>query len=240
MTSIGRDWENIEESYFYQIFLRSLIGTTTSKYFYKIYVVIDNDDNLFFNEDFKNLETLEILFNISIIKIVNHNVKKGHLTKLWNLAFKKAYSDGCQYFYQCGDDIQFVTFNWIDDCINQLTANQQIGITGPLDLGRLNTNKIYQPGQEYFLQTQTFVSRKHMEIFGYYFPEEIKNWFCDDWITKVYYPKYFYKLEHFILNKGGKQRYKINGSHNENDPVKKKCEELILDGKEKLKNYISS
>ena len=87
MTSIGRDWQNIEESYFYQIFLRSLIGTTTSKYFYKIYVVIDNDDNLFFNEDFKNLETLEILFNISIIKIVNHNVKKGHVTKLWNLAF---------------------------------------------------------------------------------------------------------------------------------------------------------
>ena len=162
MTSIGRDWQILRNHIFIK-FLSSLIGTTTSKYFYKIYVVIDNDDNLFFNEDFKNLETLEILFNISIIKIVNHNVKKGHVTKLWNLAFKKAYSDGCQYFYQCGDDIQFVTFNWIDDCINQLTANQQIGITGPLDLGRLNTNKNYQPGQS-ILQTQTFVSRKHMEI----------------------------------------------------------------------------
>ena len=238
LTSNGRDWKNIEESYFYQIFLRTLIGSTSSKYFYKIYLVIDHDDHLFFNANLKNLNTLGKSFNISIIKIINNCIEKGHLTKLWNLAFKKAYEDGCQYFYQCGDDVQFLTYNWIDDCINQLIANQQIGLTGPLDLGRLNANKICHPGQEQFLQTQSFVGRKHMEIFGYYFPEEIKNWFCDDWITKVYYPKYFYKLKHFILNKGGKQRYKISGSHNENDPVKKKCEELILDGKLKIKKYI--
>ena len=238
ITSNGRDWKYIEESYFYQIFLRTLIGTTSSKYFYKIYLVIDHDDHLFSNANFKNLDILGKLFNISIIKIINNHVGKGHLTKLWNLAFKKAYEEGCQYFYQCGDDIQFLTFGWLEESINALVMNNQIGISGPLDLGRMNIDKIYHPGEEKFLQTQTFVSRKHMEIFGYFFPEQIINWYCDDWITKVYYPDYFYKLGHFILNKGGSQRYKGEGMIDKNDPVKKKCDELILDGKLKLKNYI--
>ena len=42
--------------------------------------------------------------------------------------------------------------------------------------------------------TQSFVSRKHMEIFSVYFPPEIVNWCCDDWINFVYYPKYIYPL----------------------------------------------
>ena len=24
--------------------------------------------------------------------------------KMWNLAFKEAYNDNCDYFFQCGDD----------------------------------------------------------------------------------------------------------------------------------------
>ena len=48
-----------------------------------------------------------------------------------------------------------------------------------------------------------------MELFGYFFPEEIKNWFCDDWITKVYYPTYYYQIENTILNIGGPPRYEV-------------------------------
>ena len=28
---------------------------------------------------------------------------------MWNVLFKQAYDDGCDYFYQCGDDIEFKT-----------------------------------------------------------------------------------------------------------------------------------
>ncbi len=238
MTSNGREWKSIEDSYFYQFFLRTLIGTTNSKYLYRIYLVVDFDDKLFSNANFKNLEILENLFNIYIIKIINNSVDKGHLTKLWNMAFKKAYIDGCEYFYQCGDDIQFLSFGWLDKSIKVLNENKQIGITGPIDLKRHVTKKSFQPGGAEFLQTQTFVSRKHMDIFGYYFPEELKNWFCDNWITKIYYPDYFYKIDYFILNKGGKERYKICGSFDVDDPVKEKCEILINKGKEKLTEFI--
>ena len=101
---------------------------------------------------------------------------------MWNVLFKKAYEDGCDYFYQCGDDICFKTEGWVNDCIKTLIKNRNIGLTGPIN----NNSSIL---------TQAFVSRKHMEIFGWFFPKEIKNWCCDDWYNMVYYPKYLYPLK---------------------------------------------
>ena len=67
-TSKFRNWKTIEETYFCQFFLRSLIGTTNSKFQYRIYLVIDEDDVLFYEEDFKIFKELNILYNIKIIK----------------------------------------------------------------------------------------------------------------------------------------------------------------------------
>jgi len=50
-----------------------------------------------------------------------------------------------------------------------------------------------------------------MEIFGWYFPKEIKNWCCDDWYNMVYSPNYLYPLRnHYAGNNGGEPRYDIN------------------------------
>ena len=120
---------------------------------------------------------------------------------MWNKLFKQAYIDNCDYFYQCGDDIAFKTNGWINDCINVLKSKNDIGLTGPIN----NNSRIL---------TQAFVSRKHMKIFGWFFPEEIKNWCCDDWYNMVYLPNYLYPLRnHYAENKGGEPRYVIN-----NDP----------------------
>jgi len=237
MTSKGTNWGRIEDSYFYQIFWRSLKSSLNSKFSYRFYLVIDRDDSLFFNEDFKNFTESDLNFNSLIIKIINYSVEKGYLTKLWNIAFKKAYLDGCHYFYQCGDDIEFFNNNWIQESIYKLNLNNGIGLTGPLDLRRFNLGKDYQPGGENFLQTQSFVSRKHMDIFGYFFPEEIRNWFCDDWITKTYLPNYFYPIEHYIDRSLGQPRYEISGSLEIDDPFKLKCNDLIIEGKRKLNKY---
>ena len=51
----------------------------------------------------------------------------------------------------------------------------------------------------------------YMEIFGWFFPEEIINWCCDDWYNLVYKPNYFYPLHnHFCSNEGGAPRYTIH------------------------------
>ena len=79
-----------------------------------------------------------------------------------------------------------------------LKEHDDIGLAGPI-----NNNSA--------ILTQAFVSRKHMDIFGWFFPEEIINWCCDDWYNHVYRPNYFYPLrQHFCSNEGGEPRYMIN------------------------------
>ena len=86
------------------------------------------------------------------------------MTEIWNRLFKIAYEEGNDYFYQCGDDIYFNSkynkrqLKWLDICIDKLKKNNNIGVTSPICWPN---NKIL---------TQTLVSRKHMEIFGFYFP----------------------------------------------------------------------
>jgi hypothetical protein len=119
------------------------------------------------------------------------------VTKIWNILASKAYNEGCDYLYQCGDDITFQKRGWVKKSIEQLQQCQNIGMTGPK-----NTN-----GNTSIL-TQCFVHRTHYEIFGYFFPEEIRNWYCDDWINGIY-PKLRLPAEFTCVNTGGEPRYQI-------------------------------
>jgi hypothetical protein len=163
-------------------------------------------------------------------------ITKGHLTVMWNRLFKKAYDDGYDYFFQCGDDISFKTTGWVNSCIEVLARNKDIGLAGPIN----NNSRIL---------TQAMVSRKHMEIFGWFFPEEIINWCCDDWYNWVYQPKHFFPLkEHFCSNDGGNPRYVVNNdprflagrliAHKNVMELRKKTYELALSQQELIEKYI--
>jgi hypothetical protein len=147
---------------------------------------------------------------------------------MWNRACKKAYEEKCDYFFQCGDDIIFLDKGWANKSISQLQKNNNIGLTGPSDKLRWESNKCSRIGGKRFIMTQSFVSREHYNIFKFYFPEEIKNWYCDNFITNLYFPDLYYQIDCFVTNSGGKPRYEIIGSLNSNCPVKKMCEELVL------------
>jgi len=200
-TSRGRNWSSIRESYLYNIFLKSFLLTIDKEYEYNVYIGIDKGDPILdnlkeqdeitrFSNAFKNVQFKFIVFDST--------VKKGHVSKMWNIIHKLAYDENCNYFYQCGDDIFFRTKGWIKDSVQMLKKNNDIGITGPIN----NNCRIL---------TQSFVSRKHMDIFGWYFPEQIQNWCIDDWYNHVYHPKHFFPLKnHFCSNDGGEPRYLIN------------------------------
>ena len=67
-----------------------------------------------------------------------------------------------------------------------------------------------------------------MDIFGFYFPEEIKNWFCDDWITNVYISKNkYWPIRKRILNKGGEPRYTPEGRGEQFQMMTEKCAKLV-------------
>jgi hypothetical protein len=200
-TSKNRQWTNYKESYLYVNTLKTFLLTYDQEHEYIFYIGIDKRDRIYDNQHTKDqlIRFVSIMKNISIQFIYMDGINKGHLTVMWNKLFQKAYDEKCDYFFQCGDDIEFRTKGWINDCIKVLKNTKGIGLVGPIN----NNPRIL---------TQSFVSRKHMELFGYYFPPEIINWFCDDWINEVYKClKHFYPLNnHFCENIGGQPRYTIN------------------------------
>jgi len=210
-TTNGRDWKTMKDTYLYNYFMKSFLKTYCQNYNYTIYLGMDNSDKVYKKQEEREqlMRFLNIMKNVKIKIISVDEIQKGYVTKMWNKLFKEAYEDGCDYFYQCGDDIEFLDKGWVTKSIHALISNNNNGLTGPLDKKRIEVGGASSsPGGKRFIQTQAFVSRKHYEHFGFFFPEEIKNWYCDDWITKLYFPKYFLILNNsYIINSGGKPRY---------------------------------
>lgn len=205
-TSKGRDdWKDAKDTYLYKYTFKTLLLTYDDDHEYRFYIGIDRGDRIYDNADVKQYfeKMASIMKNTSIEFIYMTDIKKGHLTVMWNRLFEKAYADGNDYFFQCGDDITFETKGWVNESIRTLESSNGVGMTGPIN----NNPRIL---------TQSFVSRRHMELFGLYFPTEIINWCCDDWINDVYKRiGHFYPLaNHRCDNVGGAPRYDIN-----NDPL---------------------
>jgi hypothetical protein len=208
-TSFGRDeWKSAKDTYLYTHTLRTFAITYNKGYEYRFYIGIDRGDRLYDSEEVKTFfrRFVGVLTNVTIEFVYMDDIAKGHLTVMWNRLFERAFADGCDFFFQCGDDISFETAGWVGDCVAELEQRNGVGLTGPIN----NNNRIL---------TQTFVSRKHMDLFGYYFPPEIINWCCDDWINWVYqHLGAFCPLrQHLCLNVGGAPRYVVA-----NDPEKQR------------------
>ena len=225
-TSKGRNWTTIQESYLFKHTLKSFLLTYDKSHKYTFYIGIDRDDRIYDNKiniDYF-IKFAKVMINIDINFVYMDNIPKGHLTVMWNKLFKIAYDDECEYFFQCGDDIEFKTNGWVEDCISKLQENNNIGLVGPVN----NNPRIL---------TQSFVSKKHMELFGYYFPPEIINWFCDDWINEVYRSinKFFPLENHLCINVGGTPRYNVNNKicnnnnefNIENDKMRNICTNIV-------------
>ena len=167
-TSKGCNWKSPQDCYLNNT-LESLFNTNKNSKNLFICIGIDHDDpfyrvnenRLFFEDKF------QVEFFVS-------RAEKGHVTKIWNELAHKAINENCEYLFQCGDDITFHRPGWLEECQKNLKSTNNFGMTGPL------TN------QNSYIITQCFVHKTHYDIFGYFFPEEIKNWFCDDWINEIY------------------------------------------------------
>lgn len=218
-TSKNRTWSSPNDSLLYKT-IQSFKQSTNDTFEYKLYIGYDYDDNFYNNKD--NITFYE---NQGIsIEFIQFNVEKGHVTKMWNILAMRAYNDGFDYLYACGDDIIFNNIGWIDECIDLLLRNNNIGLTGPL-----TTN-----GNASIL-TQCFVHRTHIDIFNFFYPEEITNWYCDDWINNVYKGE-VYKLsidKYSCSNAGGSERYTIVNSS-------KLCHQLVEKYKQVLHHYKSN
>ena len=211
-TSNKRDYIYLKQSDFYDKFLKSFLTTYNQEHIYTIYLGIDDDDIFFMDNEIQSelFNFIKIMKNVSLKIYTFEKCFKGNVCHIWNELFKFSYNDGNEYFHQTGDDIIYLDKDWINTYISVLRDNLDFGVAGHSDKGR----KLYNPNDT--LITQSFVSRIHMRIFGFYFAPELLNWGIDNWLGDIYEPhKMKYIISQEIINTGGAPRYNIDDNYNE-------------------------
>jgi hypothetical protein len=193
----------------YEYFFKSFFKNYDSEHKYTIYLGYQDNDKLYNNEKQRNIieKHFNIMKNATVVFKSYEPKWQGNVAGIWTTLCYLAMTDGNEnnYFIQCGSDISFVDKGFVNDAINILEKNNNIGVVGLEDRGRLKIN----PNDR--LLTQSIVSWKHFLIFGFYYPQEIINWGCDDWITEIYERENMvYRLKQGFYNLGGKERYEID------------------------------
>lgn len=187
--SRNKNFKNIDEIPIMTCLYPSFLKTQNKEYNYSFFIGYDDDDNFY-----KNIEEELKHYFINVYMLSNCQHAPAHA---WNKLAEIAYSSSTKYdyFFQIGDDIILQSYNWSSIFIERLILHNNIGVVGPCNLVNYNGRKAL--GKPYVIEN-AFVSRKHLDIFGYFFHPSIKNWYCDDWITQVYMP-YFSEMQTDIL-----------------------------------------
>jgi len=178
-TSKGNPNPSIATVTFFNIFLPTFLQTIKQsdgdKFLYRLYMGFDQHDDFFDNPENQKAIYEEVKQRTQgypvTFDMIQIDFSKGWVVYLWNGVFQYAIENGADYFYQLNDDIKFITPGWAEGMTGALLTSRvpNVGATGPQDT---NNAAIF---------TQSFVSKKHYEIFGVLYPPIFENWYSDDW-----------------------------------------------------------
>lgn len=174
--SRNQTYSCFEDTPFMKKFYPSFLATKSSSIVYKIYIGYDEDDMFYIEHSNKFNPITE---NVVCLRGCQHAPAKA-----WNILAEKAQSTS-DYLFQIGDDVILEIPGWTEHFIDRLATNSNIGVVGPCNV--VNYNQRKNGGRPAVIEN-SFVSVKHFQIFGYFFHPSIKNWYCDDWISRIYDP----------------------------------------------------
>ncbi len=192
-TSFREEWETAEDTYLWNVFCKSLDNHCPSVPI-TVFIGYDHDDKIFSKEEERmKFNVVWMKFNIVWIP---QNVEKGNVVEIWNNLFKSASQHKFQWFKICGDDIRFPNDPaWLRVFQKQLKKQDYIGWAA----GWSNNDQI---------ATQFLIHKTHWEIFEFVFPPLLKNYYCDDFLNRIYPEKYkYWRRDYPLLNVGGSPRY---------------------------------
>lgn len=167
-----------------------------------IFIGFDEGDYLFEQKRYRDTIKLSFhkIFPKSVVLIFFRLTPLKRIAMTWNMIFLQARNYmPFDYYYQVNDDLFFKTKGWLTLFVQTLENSEDIGVVGPSDNFRQFSCS---------LLTQTFVSKKHFEIFNnQYFPIEIPDWKSDRWLSFVYSNKTFCYKNVIAENGAKKTRY---------------------------------
>jgi hypothetical protein len=206
-TTKFRDWKKMEDTYLYRF------QKLYTQYEVVKYIGYDDDDPIYSKKEERD-------------KIdgwwIRCQCEKGNVVSIWNHLYQHA-KNKYDYYWIAGDDIKYPQkpIGMFELLGNALDKNKGLGIAGVFN-GNVNLP-----------MTQFMITDLHFRIFGYIFPPELKNWFCDNWICLVYLNNgyhYFSNLQ--ALNAGGTPRYQPCNDE-------KLCQKLAKRDRRKLHVYMA-
>ena len=178
----------------FRFFMPSIQETAECGFRYGVFLGYDVGDKYWDNDvTQKNMQTwfednvasslrdLNIEIKLHLVSLVNTIKKPG---PVFTAVTRAAYAAGAQFFYRVNDDSEFKSRTWSSAFTTKLLSlGKPYGVIGPL---------CTSPGQDHVwannkILVHDFTHRLHMEIFNQqYYPEELSDWWMDDWITLVY------------------------------------------------------
>lgn len=139
---------------------------------YQIYIGVDDNDEFFMS----HRAELEEIGKVVVLIGCNHAPAWA-----WNRLAEVSYQAGDEYMFQIGDDVILETPMWTECFISKLQAHRNRGVVGPI-----NPVNAAARGHRNLVIENSFVHRSHLDIFGSFFHPSIRNWHCDEWLTRVY------------------------------------------------------
>ena len=215
-TTKNTDWNVTEDTHLYRIFFNSL-SIHRPDFTGAIYIGYDEDDEIWSKqserEKINNKYSCQFDIRWRAVK-----PDRGNVVSVWNYL---ASQSTAEYLFICGDDIKFPNDKyWLTLFVKILKNQNDFGWSA----GWSNNEQI---------ATQFLIHRKHVDYFGWVYPPQLKNWYCDDFLFNVY-PECCrgWRKDYPLLNCGGAPRYTP-----ENDKIL--CEKLVQRHKQTLLNTIN-
>ena len=156
---------------FLPFFAQSLTAEDKNNFHFNIYVGFDAADPVFDDSLLRGMvldSANQFIQDLpATLHLVRFPYSNAWLTYIWNGLFIQAMRNGADYFFQVP--------GWASNFVRRLEESDGLGVVGP-----------YDPAWKCKLLTQAMVSRKHYEIFGFLYPVQIKDWYSDFWLSRVY------------------------------------------------------
>lgn len=137
---------------------------------YKFIIGIDDDDEFYL----KNLDEIRLRLPENFHFHFFNNFDKSYVCIVNQLAKVAINEYGAEYLSVFADDLNVFELDYINKFIDYFKNNGHICLGWAIDEGNER------------IATHPFLHKKHVELLGYFYPKEIKNWYCDDWVTQLY------------------------------------------------------
>ena len=236
-TSVG--FASLDELPLLKYLVKSLVSSIDSfdKLPIILYIGYDGGDPIYDNEEnlgeiLQAIKSSTPLLEVKPIKLIGF---QGKIVHIWNDLTKRAYNDGCEYYFLLGDDVVITTNDWVVAMINILSRKNK-------NAPNLGTVAFYDTGNPNFPTFPVF-HRTHLLIFGAdnAFDPYFTNTFADPWISDIYvsFNSSFIATDIPLINIiGGVDSVKNIPRYNPKHPHIENYIDLVQRGRRRIARYL--